>query len=75
MDTRARAVDDAAIDQRLSRSELGHCPLDDGNEVSPGSCSNASIANAFFGATGLRMTSAPLKPERMLAALNAAGVL
>jgi CO/xanthine dehydrogenase Mo-binding subunit len=35
----------------------------------------AAIANAFFDATGVRMTSAPLKPERVLAALKAAGVV
>ena len=34
----------------------------------------AAVANAFFDATGVRMTRAPLKPERVRAALQAAGV-
>jgi nicotinate dehydrogenase subunit B len=33
----------------------------------------AAVANAFFDATGVRITRAPLKPERVLAALHAAG--
>jgi CO/xanthine dehydrogenase Mo-binding subunit/aerobic-type carbon monoxide dehydrogenase small subunit (CoxS/CutS family) len=32
----------------------------------------AAVANAFFDATGVRMTRAPLKPERVRAALQAA---
>jgi CO/xanthine dehydrogenase Mo-binding subunit len=32
----------------------------------------AAIANAFFDATDVRMTRAPLKPERVRAALRAA---
>jgi nicotinate dehydrogenase subunit B len=34
----------------------------------------AAVASAFFDATGVRMTRAPLKPERVRAALKAAGV-
>src|SRR5581483_2005390 len=34
----------------------------------------AAVANAVFDATGVRMTRAPLKPERVRAALQAAGV-
>ncbi len=33
----------------------------------------AAVANAFFDATGVRITRAPLKPERVRAALQAAG--
>ena len=35
----------------------------------------AAVANAFFDATGVRMTRAPLNPERVRAALKAAGVV
>jgi nicotinate dehydrogenase subunit B len=35
----------------------------------------AAVANAFFDATGVRMTRAPLKPERVRAALKAARVV
>ena len=34
----------------------------------------AAIANVFFDATGVRMAPAPLKPERVRAALETAGV-
>jgi len=35
----------------------------------------AAVANAFFDATGVRMTRAPLNPERVRAALKAASVV
>lgn len=35
----------------------------------------AAVANAFFDATGVRITSAPLRPARVRAALEAAGGL
>jgi len=48
-------------------------------EITPGPASEelmpsvtAAIANAFFDATGVRITRAPLKPERVLDALEAA---
>ena len=48
-------------------------------EITPGPASEelmpsvtAAIANAFFDATGVRITRAPLKPERVLGALEAA---
>jgi nicotinate dehydrogenase subunit B len=50
-------------------------------EITPGPASeelmpavSAAVANAFFDATGVRITTAPLRPERVRAALETAGV-
>jgi nicotinate dehydrogenase subunit B len=45
-----------------------------GNGEPPTSAVAASIANAFFDATGVRLYEAPMSPARVRAALKAAGV-
>jgi nicotinate dehydrogenase subunit B len=44
-----------------------------GNGEPPTSAAAASIANAFFDATGVRLTEAPMTPARVRAALKASG--
>jgi CO/xanthine dehydrogenase Mo-binding subunit len=44
-----------------------------GNGEPPTSAAAASIANAFFDATGIRLYEAPMTPARVRAALKAAG--
>ena len=61
--------------------EVSHVPISrPGITPGPGSEElmppvTAAVANAFFDATGVRMTRAPLKPERVRAALKAAGAV
>ena len=51
-------------------SRPGITPGPGSEELMP--CVTAAVANAFFDATGVRMSRAPLKPERVRAALQAA---
>ena len=44
-----------------------------GNGEPPTAAAAASIANAFFDATGVRLYEAPMTPARVRAALKAAG--
>jgi CO/xanthine dehydrogenase Mo-binding subunit len=52
--------------QRLDQSSTGA-----GEEII--AAASAAIANAFFDATGVRMTEYPLTPKRVVAALHGAG--
>ena len=45
-----------------------------GNGEPPTAAVAATIANAFFDATGIRLYEAPMTPARVRAALKAAGV-
>ena len=45
-----------------------------GNGEPPTAAAAASIANAFFDATGVRLYEVPMTPARVRAALKAAGV-
>jgi CO/xanthine dehydrogenase Mo-binding subunit len=52
--------------QRLDQSSTGA-----GEEII--AAASAAIANAFFDATGVRMTGYPLTPKRVVAAMRGTG--